>query len=1064
MTSLPEPADDNHNPSQEPTPPADPSSVPPEQSQLKSQIGAPGESAAAPDEGLPEWEPLTPELVEDEAIRGDFVIRWAVVGLALLLGLSQIGDTRTLVHVRSGEYLAAHGILPPARDIFSSTASDRHWVNLSWLFDLCVAGAHGVAGGVGLTIFQGVLAGIAFGLLTHTYRPDIRTWWGSICATLTLLACYPQITVQPELITLVGLAALLWIIVKADDPAFIKILWAAVPLIWIWSQLDPRAFLGWLLVIVMALGQTFRTGDDSGARRRLWWQVAGASLAVVVIHPFLWESWLSPLRLYLVEYPALRQIFPRPIGSEVGFYSIGSRFFAETINHDSIAAFVLLAATVVSLILNRERLHPGHVLAVIVFSTLACVTTHEWAAASVVNCVVCTINAQSWYRHRFGQIYSIDWRELLFSRGGRAVTVFCLFGLAWLAISGRIDGPGGKRTGMGFDPNLLVQMEGYQQIASHTFDDRPFHFAARQGDLLIWAGQKSFIDTRAGLFGRQGESDLLALHDQTRRAIRATHEAPAADAGRHTTKRDEAGESSDPAFWRQVFTKYSLTHAMPRLSGPAPAPDYITFFDLLSNPDWVLTDLCAATAVFYYKTSEGPLAEYVRDHRLDLVKKAFQSVPSQPGEVRLDTMRETARAATTYDNLFSLRSLKYPAGVQEAGHYLQIAGSKTATPAVRAGCSLLAIRRATAGLHEDPNSADGYRMLGLAHLLLEQFESTLMKEIGVRWFAATRYFQAVAAFQQAAVLRPDELMIQYDLLSLNERTQRRELALEAIHQIKRLRPAPVTAEERQQWEPLINEEFALVEAMDRISGIVTQELEKGTDRFQVAAGAYQAGAVRTAIRILEEEAIYKEQNPVAKNSLAAWLMEAGRIQDGLDTFEAVEQSSTLGGIPGWRDSVATGVLVNGDYLHAIRLWNEQLQEDSSNGITATLMTLPFQGMNPMSDQYPVTHVAAVSDLIGRSRAAATSLLFKIGMAQLELGDTAAASITLRKILDREPQTQLRPIVKFYLECLTGTQIDLPAETPPATMEEFELLGDPPANEAPQAPPGKPQDPKPQDAK
>ena len=157
------------------------------------------------DEGLPEWEPLTPELVEDEAIRGDFVIRWVVVGLALLLGVSQIAETRTLLHIKSGQYLAQHGFLPSATDVLSYTANDRRWVNLSWLFDLVMAGVvFAVSGGIGLSMIQGAMAVLAFGLLAHTVRPNIRTWWGSICAVLALLACYPQFTVQPELITITG--------------------------------------------------------------------------------------------------------------------------------------------------------------------------------------------------------------------------------------------------------------------------------------------------------------------------------------------------------------------------------------------------------------------------------------------------------------------------------------------------------------------------------------------------------------------------------------------------------------------------------------------------------------------------------------------------------------------------------------------------------------------------------------------------------------------------------------------------------------------------------------------
>ena len=112
--------------------PEDNPSVSTDASELNATQGETLESAAtvpAADEGLPEWEPLTPELVEDEAIRGDFVIRWVVVGLALLLGISQISETRTLIHLKNGEYLLNHGLLPSGKDVFTYTANDRKWVN-----------------------------------------------------------------------------------------------------------------------------------------------------------------------------------------------------------------------------------------------------------------------------------------------------------------------------------------------------------------------------------------------------------------------------------------------------------------------------------------------------------------------------------------------------------------------------------------------------------------------------------------------------------------------------------------------------------------------------------------------------------------------------------------------------------------------------------------------------------------------------------------------------------------------------------------------------------------------
>jgi tetratricopeptide (TPR) repeat protein len=977
-----------------------------------------------PDEGLPEWEPLTPELVEDEAIRGDFVIRWAVVGLALLFGFAPIADTRTLVHVRSGEYLASHGFLPPGLDPFSYTANDRAWINLSWMFDLIAAGIHGVSGGIGLTIVQGVLAGVAFGLLAHTYSTGIRTWWGSICAALALLACYPQFTSQPELITLVGLALVLWISHRSSESGNSRMLWSCVPVVWLWAQLDPRAFLGWLLLMCLAAGESLRRREDSGLGHGSWWQVACASLAVTVIHPFHWNAWASPVRLFAVDYPALQQTFTRPGSVEMGFYPMTYQAFWDTINHDSIAALVLFAATVVSLVLNRERLHPGHLIAVVVFNVLGGLATHELAAVSLVNCVVCTINAQSWYRHRFGQVYSVDWRELLFSRGGRAVTVLTYFGLAWLVISGRIDGPQGRRTALGFDEILQVQMDSYQQIAPDNLDDRPFHFVARQGDLLIWSGQKSFIDTRASLFSGSGESDLIALHDRTRRALQK--------------KRSIQAGSGEPEIWKATFEKYQITHALPRLSGPIPGPDYYTFSDLLSSSDWVLTRLTPSTSVFYRNVEGTQAAEYAATNQFDFVRKAFQTEDALP-----ETARVCARPPTMADGLFSARHPRYPGPIQQAGHYLQLATPRGETsPRIRVACALLAIRESTAGLREDSNSADGYYTLARAYLVLDDVETSLMREAGLRWFNTVRYYQTVAALHQAALLRPTDQRIQSDLLGMFERTQRGELALEAIRHFKRIRPvtAETTEDERKQREQLLNVEISLEEVLAKIETQVEQQLADGADRFQVAAGAYQAGAVRVAIRTLEDDPIYTQQNPIARGTLGSWLIEAGRVQDGLD---AMEQVARTGGVPGWRDSVAGTLLINGEYQRAIDLWRDQANESISNSTQATLLTLPFLTLNSVwmsPDQYPFTQMAAAGEVVGNVRLEVASLMYHMGQAQLELGDVAGARKTFESVFPKARNTQLQPLIKFYLEALTGSPIEIPtAESP--ELEEFEPMGE-----------------------
>ena len=1041
MTSPSEPTGDNQASLGEPAPASnEPQSAEASLGQPDAAMSSVEGAAPAVDEGLPEWEPLTPELVEDEAIRGDFVIRWAVVGLALLFGFSQIADSRTLVHIKTGEYLASHGVLPPANDVFSYTASDRRWVNLSWLFDLFAAGIHAVSGGIGLSIVQGLLAGLAFGLLAHAHRSAIRTWWGSICAVLALLVCYPQITMQPELITLVGLAATLYIVFRAEETSSTKRLWPLIPLVWVWSQFDNCAFLGWLLLLCFAAGESLRRstiGDETAARRRsLWWRLAGGAIAVAFVHPFLWESCLSPIRLYFTDYPTLRLLYPRPSAIELSFFSIALPQFWTSINHRTIAAIVLFLSTLVVLFLNRERLHPGHLLAVIVFNGLACLTTHELAAASLVNCAICTVNAQDWYRQRFGQVYSLDWRELLFSRGGRAVTVLSFFALAWLVISGRIDGPDGKRTGVGFDQNLATQMDVFRGLAAKDkdgrplqFDDRPFHFAVRQGDLLIWSGQKSFLDNRAGLFSGRGERNLIDVYNKTRRALQQ--------------KREHQPGSGEAAVWLATFDQYQITHAMPRLTGPSPAPDYTTFSDLLSSEAWTLTDLAAATAVFYRNdTDDKSLKEFISEHRLQYIDKAFRSDAAV-----METIREWARPATTYDNLFALRRPTNPAGVQAAQHYWQMSASSGNMPdVVRASLAMNAIREATAGLREAPNSPEGYQVLGRAHLVLDQIESAIMAEAKMPWSGPYRYYQTIAALQQAAMLRPEEVGVRYDLVSLLEKMKRSELSLVTVRQIKKLQPftPKSTDAQRQLRESLLNLELSLEDTVAKIEEMTQQGLNAGADRLQVALAAYQAGGVLTAIRIIEEDAIYKEQNLAAKMILGTWLLEAGRVREAHETLENVEQISAAGGVQRWRDSVAVSALANADYPRAIRLWRDQVREIETNAGEASLMTLPFVTLNQYwlgADQYPMAHAAAVVQAQENVRAEATVLRFQIAMAQLESGDSKGAIQTLRLAVERDPASSIRPLLRFYLLCTTNELIE--EKTTTTTIEEFESLTDEP---------------------
>ena len=978
-------------------------------------------ATAETEDGLPEWEPLTPELVEDEAIRGDFVIRWTVVGLALLLGFSQIAETRSLLHLKSGQYLAEHGFLPTANDVFSYTASDRKWVNLSWLFDLMMAGVHAVGGGIGLSIVQGIVVGLSFGLLAHAVRPNIRTWWGSICVVLALLVCYPQFTIQPELATLLGLTFVLWTLVTSEESGQSQRLWGLVPAIWLWAQCDPRAWFGWFLMLLWMAGQWISRSKATVRESGPMGLVTIVSLAVVAVHPFLWESWLAPVRMYLNDYPAMRFAYAQPTTIDLGFYPIWDGRLWQSLNHRTIAALFLAAATLVMLILNHANRRWSHLFAFIGFNLLSLFATREFAAASLVNCVICTLNAQDWYREKFGQVYSIDWRELLFSRGGRAVTVIGFFALAWLILSGRLDGPDGKRTGVGFDVHLANAMNDYQQLKPLLIDDHPFHFSIRQGDLMLWGGQKTFVDRRVGLFYGDGDANLLDVHNKTRRAMRDPQNA--------------SGQSID---WKSIFEKYQITTACPRLNGPVPTPDYGTFTSLLDSADFQFTALNGSTAVFVRRdATDATRVAYLKDHQVDLVDRAFRA----KADTELESVREFAKAATSYENVFSLRRTIVPAGVQFGEHYLHLAatGPNLFKPQ-RCAAAYLGIRQLNEGLRSDPNSSQGYRTLGLSYYYLQQLEAEILGKNQQNPVSSFRYYQVVSMFQQYLALKPDDAGIIQQLLMQYEVMGRADVRLDLVRKLLAMMESvkDPSDELRKDLDRLAEVIRQLDETVVRIENMVNDNLAKGADRLQVARAAVQVGGLLQAIKTLEEDRVYLERTAIAKVALGSWLMEVGRIREASELFESLEVMAESLPFTTWREPAAISAMMVANYPRAVKLWAVQADAAIKSQLESTLNTLPFMTLNPQwmgPDSYPLSNVGSTTQTIQALRIEGVTSQFHIAVAKMELGDNEGATKAIQRAIELNPTSSLGPLLRFYLECLTGEKLEPQKEL--SEVEEFD---------------------------
>lgn len=972
-----------------------------------------GPPSALPDAGLPEEEPLTPEILEDEAIRGDFVLRWVVVALAALLGCSQLNDALPLVHVRTGEWLAGNGFLPTGYDPFSLITTDRVWVNLSWLFDLVAAGVHALAGGIGLSLAAGVLAAVTFGMILHAHRPEIRTWWTAVCGALALLASYEMFDFTPRAITLLGVAIVLAILIRSENSGRYRLVWCLVPVLWLWAQMSSQAWIGGAMVLLYLLGSWLhRPGFDVSAPPAIpaRFLVAPGLTAVLVmlLHPFTWRPWTAAWVQYAVEYPAFRQIYPRPVVIDLVWYPLWSPLVWDQWNHRLVAGLVLMVAAGTCLWLNRRQASWSQGLLFVGGNALGVAALHDLPIASLINAVLASVHAQEWYRTRFGQVYTVAATEVLFSRGGRALTLFAFFGLAWAVISGRIDGPDGRRTGVGISRGLDLELQTYRQLAAHTADDRVFHTTVRQGDFLIAAGRKSVVDRRVILFAGQGEADLLSWYETARHAF-----LPA-------NTREES--IAQPQQRQETMAKYELSHVVLRLLQHR---DYSGLPVLLSTNEVSLAALLPTVAVFHWvKGTDTAAQKFAREHAFNPMQAAFRpDVPLEDEPLPLPS-----RPAWT-QTLMSLPREQRTAGTAVAEHHLRLGRLANNAPLpFQAGCFHLAIRSARAGLREDAQQAEAYSVLGEAYAALSQVESMVLAQSGVPWTRSLRYYEAVAMLQQAVRLNPDFAAPYGLLVDLYQANGQVEAALEALRQALRLTPLPDDATDFaiQNREAMFDLELRLEDALEKINKAIDRRCEQDSNRLSVAAFALQSGHVQRAVELLQADAVELERNPLARQFLTQCLAELGAgdaLDDSSSRLEAVSRQLSSWN---WRNPVAYCALSHGDYREAIQLWEPVAPEMDRMGLDSLLETAAMSRNSSLflgDFQYPVAHLIAGEQVCQRIPYEGVEPLLQAGLCEMERGHTKEAIADFRAALQRVPGSPLRPLFRLYLFCLTDELID-----------------------------------------
>ena len=204
-----------------------------------------------------------------------------------------LGDGDTGWHIRTGEWILAHGRVP-RRDIFSFTRPDQPWYAWEWLSDVLMGWLHRAGGMQAVLLGAIVLICLTFALL---YRLVHRRC-GSVLIALALTAIAAAGSsihwlARPHLFTMIFLIVFYSILEERRMRLLFFLPVAEV----IWTNLHGGFLVGILLICGYAGGEAIgallaRRSEDRRAAARRSWRYSLTALgcfAASLINPYSWH-------------------------------------------------------------------------------------------------------------------------------------------------------------------------------------------------------------------------------------------------------------------------------------------------------------------------------------------------------------------------------------------------------------------------------------------------------------------------------------------------------------------------------------------------------------------------------------------------------------------------------------------------------------------------------------------------------------------------------------------------------------------------------------------------------
>lgn len=259
-----------------------------------------------------------------------FQIDWLPAGLLLWMFLAccfPLFDTDLFWHLKTGEWILQNYSIP-GYDLYTFTDFDKRWIDLHWGFQVVAAILYRIGGANLLILTKAAILMLALGIGCYAGGVHLRGWQRVLCWLLPAITISGRGYERPEIITLLCLAAWLWIVTRLEQRP--RLIWLLPALQIFWINCHALYILGLVVggcyavdyvVRAVADGKLGLAAAPQAPTSSTVIRAAGLCAAAALVNPYFEEGALFPFVLF------------RKFTVEQGFYSANIGEFQQPIDY-----------------------------------------------------------------------------------------------------------------------------------------------------------------------------------------------------------------------------------------------------------------------------------------------------------------------------------------------------------------------------------------------------------------------------------------------------------------------------------------------------------------------------------------------------------------------------------------------------------------------------------------------------------------------------------------------------------------------------------------------------------